>query len=99
MGRELSNDLCQKFVYFCVSEAKQYVSIWVTIGVGGGGGGGGRAGALCPPKNGNQKIGQNAGRIRGKFGQKVEGKIKKGQQKIKANSLEDNGKVIVFLSQ
>ena len=56
MGRELPNDLCQKFVNFCVSEALEYDSLlWVTacnvqadiIGVGGGGGGGGApAGAL-----------------------------------------------------
>ena len=47
-------------------------NIMGAIGVGDGGGGGGH----CPPKkkNGSQKFGQNAGRIRAKFGAKVEEK-------------------------
>ena len=50
----------------------------------------------CPlkwkPENHRAKCRKNSGK-------KWREKIKKGQQKIKANSLEDNGKLIVFLSR
>ena len=63
--------------------------------------------------NGNQKFGQNAGRIRAKCGKnsgKIRAKIraekgekltkiKKRQKKIRASSLEKKGNLIVFLNQ
>ena len=66
----------------------------VNIGVGGGGGG-----ALCPPpspKKWKPEIREEFGR---KFGQKVEKNSQKNNRnkKIRASSLEKNGKIIEFL--
>ena len=86
----------------------QVLSIMIMIGHRRRRRGGGGGGTLYPPphphpKNGNQKFGHNAGRIRAKcgrkFGQKVEGKKETTGKYIRANSLEKKGKLVVFLSQ